>query len=104
VCQASIVKGSHIKAALPTTSGKLEVFEQTTGVAHAIASSGGKPKPSYTDGNAKIVAAESNAGKSLSDTWPSNRTLWRELELSICLRIGSYNQPSRPASANTKSG
>ena len=82
----------------------LEVFEHTTGVEHAIASSGGKPNPSYTDGNAKIVAAESNAGKSLSGTCPSNRTLWRALEFSICLRIGSYNQPSRPAKASTRLG
>jgi len=32
--------------ALPTTSGKEEVLEHTTGIPQDIASSGGNPKPS----------------------------------------------------------
>lgn len=40
----------------PQTSGNEEEFEQATGVLHAIASSGGKPNPSYKLGKTNIVA------------------------------------------------
>ena len=38
--------GSTSTAASPTTSGSDDTFEVTTGVPQAIASSGGRPKPS----------------------------------------------------------
>ena len=44
-------------AASPTTSGSEETLDVRTGVPRAIASSGGKPNPSYTDGNAKASAS-----------------------------------------------
>ena len=49
--------GFTITAASPTTSGNELTFEVTTGVPHAIASSGGRPKPSYNEGNANSSAA-----------------------------------------------
>ena len=48
--------GIDQQAASPTTSGSDEMREVTTGVPQAIASSGGRPKPSYSDGNAKTDA------------------------------------------------
>ena len=44
----------------------MTVFEQTTGAPHAIASSGGKPNPSYSDGNTNASHAAKSAGKSAS--------------------------------------
>ena len=35
---------------IPTTSGRDELSDTITGVLHAIASNGGIPKPSYSDG------------------------------------------------------
>ena len=46
VAMASTSKGSTMIAALPTVPGMAEVFVVTTGVPQAIASSGGRPKPS----------------------------------------------------------
>ena len=42
----STSRGSTMIAASPTTSGRDAALEQTTGVPHAIASRGGRPKPS----------------------------------------------------------
>ena len=43
-------------AASPETSGRDDVFDVTTGVPHAMASSTGSPKPSYRLGNTKALA------------------------------------------------
>ena len=43
---ASVLVGSTSSAASPATSGSDETFEVTTGVPHAMASSGGSPNPS----------------------------------------------------------
>src|SRR6266540_6212352 len=51
-------------AASPTTSGSEEVSATTVGVPQAIASRGGSPNPSYSDGKAKTSAALYRAGKS----------------------------------------
>ena len=45
--------GLYKRPASPTTSGIEATFEATTGKPFAIASNGGKPKPSYQDGNNK---------------------------------------------------
>ena len=52
--------------ASPTTSGREEVFEAMTGVPQAIASSGGRPKPSYKEGKTKSSAALWRAGRPAS--------------------------------------
>ena len=43
-------------AASPTTSGSELTFEVTTGVPEAMASSGGSPKPSYSEGKTNAAA------------------------------------------------
>ena len=43
--------GSKSSAASPATSGSEEAFEHATGTPRAIASSTGRPKPSYSEGN-----------------------------------------------------
>ena len=43
---SSAAAGPEPAEGSPATSGRLEVFEQITGVPHAIASSTGRPKPS----------------------------------------------------------
>jgi len=54
--QPSMSPGSTSRAASPTTSGSEEVSEQTTGVPHAMASSGVSPNPSYQAGWARQAA------------------------------------------------
>jgi hypothetical protein len=49
--------GSTSTAASPTTSGSEDTFEVTTGVPLAMASSGGRPNPSYSDGKTKTPAS-----------------------------------------------
>jgi len=53
---ASSLYGSTSSAPSPTTSGSDEMREVTTGVPQAMASSGGRPKPSYNEGKAKTEA------------------------------------------------
>src|SRR5262252_3177892 len=48
--------GSMVTAASPTTSGSAELFDAMVGVPNAIASSGGSPKPSSSDGYTKTSA------------------------------------------------
>ena len=48
--------GSKRHAASPTISGSAVVFEHATGQPQAIASSGGSPKPSYSEGNTSAEA------------------------------------------------
>ena len=43
-------RGSTNKAASPVTSGREVAVDTITGTPHAIASSGGSPKPSNTEG------------------------------------------------------
>ncbi len=49
--------GSTSTAASPATSGSDDTFDVTTGVPLAIASSGGSPNPSYSDGNTNTPAS-----------------------------------------------
>jgi len=49
--------GFTTMAASPMTSGSELTFEQTTGVPQAMASKGGKPNPSYSDGKTNADAA-----------------------------------------------
>ena len=49
--------GSAVRAASPTTSPSEPAREQTTGVPEAMASSGGHPKPSYSDGKSRRSTA-----------------------------------------------
>ena len=53
----SISSGLYNRPASPTTSGIEETFDATTGRPFAIASNGGKPKPSYQEGNNKQSTA-----------------------------------------------
>ena len=53
---ASSEYGSTSRAPSPTTSGSDEMREVTTGVPQAMASSGGRPKPSYSEGKANTAA------------------------------------------------
>ena len=48
--------GSKSRAASPTTSGSDATSEHATGQPHAIASTGGWPKPSYSDGKTSAAA------------------------------------------------
>src|SRR5438046_8436148 len=48
--------GLTSRAASSSTSGSEDVLEASTAVPLAMASSGGKPKPSYKDGNANNAA------------------------------------------------
>src|SRR5258708_3320194 len=66
--------GSTRSAASPRTSGKQEAFEATTGVPDAIASSGGKPKPSYSEGYTQTSADAMTRGISSTGTRPSQST------------------------------
>ena len=50
------IGGSTSKAASPATSGIAEPFDVSTGTPRAMASSSGMPKPSSSDGNAKMDA------------------------------------------------
>ena len=68
--------GGNKIPARPTTSGIEEVLETITGVPQAIASNGGKPKPSYKLGKSKAVAPEYKAGKSFSSKYPVKITLF----------------------------
>ena len=52
------VLGLDNTAAFPTISDKDVPSEVTTGVPQPMASTGGSPKPSYTEGYTKIVAPE----------------------------------------------
>ena len=49
--------GSKVKAASPAISGRLELLLHATAAPHAIASSTGRPKPSYWLGSTKTLAA-----------------------------------------------
>ena len=49
--------GSKVSPASPTASPSAVVELATTGVPQAIASSAGRPKPSYSEGNASSSAA-----------------------------------------------
>ena len=55
--------GSTSSAASPATSGSAERLEVTIGTPAAIASSSGMPKPSSSEGNAKIDGARVPVGK-----------------------------------------
>ena len=80
---SSTFEGSKVRAALPTTSGSEPVFEQITGVPHAMASSGGSPKPSNSDGYANAVAPDRSAGRSSEGTAPRRRTALAQGEAAI---------------------
>src|SRR5450432_38991 len=54
----SALFGSTRSAADPTTSDRDVPLDVMTGVPQAMASAGGRPKPSYKDGYTKIVAPE----------------------------------------------
>ena len=56
LAMSNTFSGFTITAASPTTSGREVLSEQTTGVPQAMASRGGKPKPSYSEGNTKATA------------------------------------------------
>src|SRR5215831_7061763 len=63
--------GSTSKAASPTTSGSDDTFDTIVGTPAAMACTGGKPKPSYSDGNANAVAPAVRPGSRDSGTYPS---------------------------------
>ena len=49
--------GSTYSAASPQTSGTAAAVEAITGQPQLIASSGGRPKPSYDEGKTSAIAA-----------------------------------------------
>jgi hypothetical protein len=54
--KASVSPACTTSPASPITSGSDELSAEITGVPQAIASSSGRPKPSYHDGKAKRAA------------------------------------------------
>ena len=61
-------------AASSTTSGSELTLDVITGVPDAIASSGGNPKPSYSDGKTNAEAASKKLRSVSNGTKPRNRT------------------------------
>lgn len=57
-CQSPWVARIGEQGGLPATSGTALAFEATTGHPQAIASSGGSPNPSYSEGKARHSACE----------------------------------------------
>ena len=55
LAMSSMEYGSNMAASKPTTSGMLVVLEAMTGAPHCIASSAGKPNPSWKLGNTKAL-------------------------------------------------
>src|SRR5256885_2005804 len=62
--------GSTSRAPSPRTSGRHDAVLATTGVPTAIASRGGKPKPSYSEGYTTTPAAASASGMSSRGSTP----------------------------------
>src|SRR5436309_3479899 len=81
--------------ASPTTSGNEVVFDVTTGVPQAMASRGGKPKPSYKDGYKSASAPEYRDGRLASLTYPVKRT--RGGNCSIETPENTCDRPFEPA-------
>ena len=67
-----VAVGSTRMAAAPATSGRLLVFAATTGTFAAMASSTGRPKPSYSDGTTTAVADATSPGTRASCTRPTS--------------------------------
>ncbi|MNG37123.1 hypothetical protein D3C84_1243740 [compost metagenome] len=63
---ATSSSGSMYKPASPATSGNAELRLRITGVPLAIASSTGRPKPSYSEGNSNRRAPANSSAKPLS--------------------------------------
>ena len=66
--------GSQKNAAPRKISGSEPARDTTTGHPNDSASSGGRPKPSYKDGNMKQEAFSYKALSSMSVTYPNERT------------------------------
>src|SRR5207244_1392771 len=66
--------GSNSLAASPTISGSDAASEQATGQPHAIASSGGWPNPSYSEGKTTAAARRYSDASSSCGTRPSDST------------------------------
>ena len=74
---ASRSSGSNSSAASPQTSASEPRPDAATGTAHAIASSGGRPKPSKRLGKTTAAAPRYSPARSPAGTWPRWRTLAR---------------------------
>src|SRR5215470_5151407 len=97
--------GSTRTAASPATSGRDDTLDVTTGVPLAMASSGGSPKPSYSDGKTNTAASRYSAASVSSGRKPRNRTclcsLWLctarlsagLFELALAQDGERFNQP-----------
>ena len=67
---SAIARGSYgltRTAPSPTTSGSEETLDTTTGVPLAMASSGGRPNPSYSEGKTNTSASLYSAARVVSD-------------------------------------
>src|SRR5215471_12511762 len=62
--------GEAYSAASPHTSGRLAQVDETTGQPRAMASNGGNPNPSMSDGNARQRDVLSSIASSSSDSAP----------------------------------
>ena len=101
---ASVSSGSTSSAASPATSGSAERFDVTTGTPAAIASSTGMPKPSSSDGKAKIAArayhAASSAGGDVARHGMRSRAgllldARQDLLGAVAVRSGQHQSPRR---------
>ncbi len=61
-------RGSNSASVRPTTSGRLELFDAMTALPHCMASTVGKPKPSWRLGNTNSVQPLYRASRSFSGT------------------------------------
>ena len=73
---SSTERASQYIAASPHTSGSEASRDTMTGHPQDIASSGGNPKPSYSEGNRKQAAFSYSALNSPSDTKPAGMTFF----------------------------
>ena len=101
---AAVSWGSNISAASPATSGSDEEFEQATGTPRLIASSTGRPKPSWSEGSTKQVAAPNSASRSASSTWSRKHTRSDTPSARARSRSSSSCGVGSPASTKTGGG
>ena len=78
--------GSTRRPASWTVSGSAQTLDVNTGVPQAIASKGGRPKPSYNEGKSKASAPRYKSAKSSFLVGQQRRTAFRKLNLSISLK------------------
>src|SRR5215213_8758322 len=105
---AAASSGGQSRPPSPTTSGTAVVDEATTGEPQAIASNGGQPNPSYTEGKQKTAALLYQRTSSSCDTNSRNRTSAStpscRIVRIVVARKSASPPPARPTLTSFKPG